>query len=153
MPYLGNVARLDLLWTHVHCAEEQPGIDLNAFARLSPDELARTCLSPKTTARWLWFAEQPAYTLWRLNREQQPMPDELDWQGEGALLTRKAGQVRWQAASAADCAFLDACSARLPLGLAAERALEIDPALDLSALITRLIGADVFTTATAEQLC
>lgn len=151
MPYLGNVARLDLLWTHVHCAEEQPGIDMNSLARVLPDELARLHLTPKAAARWLWFADQPVYTLWRLNREQHPMPDELNWQGEGALLTRKAGQVQWQPASASDCAFLDACSARLPLGSAAECALEIEPTLDLSALITRLISADVFTTSTAEH--
>lgn len=147
MPYLGNVARLDRLWTEVHCAEDEPVIDLSAIAKLSPNELGRTRLKTNAAVRWMWFAQQPAYTIWRINREQADLQGELDWRGEGALLTRKAGTVFWQAASAAECAFLDACAQDLTLNTAMEKALEIQPTLDLSDLIANLVTANAFVTA------
>lgn len=147
MPYLGDVARLDLLWTAVHCADDEPVIDLSAIAKLSPSELGCTRLKTSATVRWIWFAQQPAYTIWRINREQVCLQGELDWRGEGALLTRRAGRVFWQAASAAECAFLDACAADLTLDLATDKALEIQPTLDLSELIAHLVTASAFVTA------
>lgn len=144
MSYLGDVARLDLLWTEVHCAKDEPDIDPRAFASLSQKDLACSRLTPRAASRWAWFPDHPAYTLWRLNREQRDMPDELDWRGEGALLTRKQSRVCWEAASAADCTFLDACAAHLPLELAAEKTLEVQPDLDLADLIARLFSADAF---------
>jgi hypothetical protein len=147
MPYLGNVARLDRVWTEVHCAADEAGIDLNAFAQIFPTELENTKLTVSSAARWIWFDQQPAYTIWRINRELLDMPDDLDWLSEGALLTRKKGRVCWQAASAADLAFLDACAAGLSLGLAAEKAIEVQPDVDPSELITRLVMAHTFSAA------
>jgi len=150
MPYLGNVARLDRCWSQVHVALDEPSIDLAALGTVAPDDMGRLLLKPRAAATWRWFADQPAYTLWRINREQLEMPENLDWIGEGALLIRSAGRVTWQAVSATDCLFLDACVAGLPLEQAAERALELNPALDISDLLTRLVTADVFVSAVVE---
>ncbi|MCY1247951.1 hypothetical protein D9M72_613280 [compost metagenome] len=79
------------------------------------------------------------------------MPDELDWRGEGALLTRKQGRVCWETASVADCTFLDACAAHLPLELAAEKALEVQSDLDLTDLIARLFRADAFVAVSIHR--
>ncbi len=111
---------------------------------LSHKDLARSRLEPRAAFRWAWFPDQPVYTIWRLNREQRDIPDELDWRGEGALLTRKQGRVCWEAVSAADCTFLDACAAYLPIELAAEKALEVQSDLDLSELIARLFSTNAF---------
>lgn len=147
MPYLGDVALLDLLWTQVHCAEDEPVFEISTLARLSPTDLAKSRLTPRAACRWAWLPDSPAYTIWRVNREQLEMPDDLDWQGEGALLTRKAEKVHWQAASAADCAFLAACAAGLPLDQAADRAIAVEPAVDLENLIIRLVTAEAFVAA------
>jgi hypothetical protein len=144
MPYLGNVARLDLLWTQCHTAADEPGVDLNRIASLSPEQLATLQLTPRRAAGWRWFADQPVFTLWRHNREQTPLPEPLDWRGEGALLVRSAGAVSWQALEVGACAFLDACAAGHPLALAAAHASEVEPSLDLLELLTRLVSADVF---------
>ena len=145
MPYLGDVARLDLLWTQVHCAVEEPEIEMSLLAQLCATELASLRIIPRASARWIWLPDCPAYTLWHLNREQLPLPDELDWQGEGALLTRQVGRVCWQAASAADCAFLDACAAQLPLDQAMDRAVAVEPTLNLENCLIRLVSAGTFT--------
>ncbi|MDI1330621.1 DNA-binding domain-containing protein [Pseudomonas sp.] len=144
IPYLGDVARLDLLWTQVHCAADEPGMELNDLSQFPETELGNLRLTPRASTRWLWLPDCPAYTIWRINREQLEMPEELNWQGEGALLTRKAGRVHWQAASVADCAFLDACAAHLPLDLAADKAIETEPDLNLENLIIRLVSTNAF---------
>lgn len=142
MPYLGNVARLDRLWIAAHGAPEHPGIDLAALAGLDQHALLSTRFSPHATAHWAWFAEQPAYSIWRHNREQLAMPEELPWVGEGALLSRVGGQVIWQALSAGECVFLDACTAGLSLACSAEQALNEQPDLNMNELLPRLIKAN-----------
>jgi len=145
MPYLGNVARLDLLWNQCHTAADEPGIDLNHLANLTPEQLAGLSLKPRAAARWMWFAEQPVFTLWRHNRERIEMPEHLDWQGEGALLVRSGGVVGWQALAVGECAFLDACAAGASLQDAAAHATDSQPSLEIAELLTRLVSADVFT--------
>jgi hypothetical protein len=147
MPYLGDVARLDLLWTQVHCAADEPGLELNDLAQFPATKLGNLRLRPRDTTRWAWLPDCPAYTIWRLNREERKIPEKLEWQGEGALLTRKAGRMHWQAASAADCAFLDACAAHLPLDVAADWAIDVESGLNLENLIIRLVSADAFARA------
>ena len=147
LPYLGDVARLDLLWIAVHSATEESGFDIGTFGNLDEQTLLSTRLKPKQSARWIWCASHPAYTLWDVNRAQSEVPTSLDWQGEGALLTRNAGQVIWRPLSVGGCAFLDGCAARLPLGRAAELALDKEPDLDLNTLLVHLITANTFAAA------
>jgi hypothetical protein len=144
MPYLGNVARLDMLWTQAHTSADEPGIDLNWLASLDPERLGSLVLKPRAAARWQWFAEQPVFTLWHCNREKRELPEDLNWQGEGALLVRSEGAVRWQALDLGACTFLDACADGLPLEQAAQLASEAQPQLDFIELLSRLVSADTF---------
>ncbi|MFJ3482978.1 putative DNA-binding domain-containing protein [Pseudomonas sp. NPDC090202] len=144
LPYLGNVARLDRLWIASHSAVDQPGIDLAYIASLNAEQLTALRLTPRASARWAWFDDQPAFTLWRHNREHTDLPDPLDWHGEGALLVRSHGVVGWQPLDMGGCAFLDACAAGHPLALAAQHAEDRQPGLDILELLTRLVSADVF---------
>lgn len=141
LPYLSDVARLDRLWTEAHVAADQPPITPDALARLCADQLGGVVLRPHPAARWTWFAAHPAYTIWRANREQQALDDELAWVAEGALLTRPQAGVIWQAATQGSCAFLDACAAGLPLVQAAQCALEAQPSQDVAQLLADLISA------------
>jgi hypothetical protein len=144
LPYLANIARLDLAWTDVHAAADAPGIDIASIARLAPDVLGQMVFPLRPAVRWQWFAAQPAYTIWRCNREAVDMPAELEWSGEGALLTRPSGGVIWQPISVGGCAFLDACAASLTLDEAAQASLEAEPSLDFMQLLGSLITAGVF---------
>ncbi|MGV8920104.1 MAG: putative DNA-binding domain-containing protein [Pseudomonas sp.] len=146
MPYLGNVARLDRLWNEVHSEAEAGNLDLSVFADFTPEKMSLIRLTPRPAARWMWFSDQPAYSIWSINREQRQMPEELSWVGEGALLVRTTGQVEWQPLSAAGCAFLDACAAGQALDHAAHQALETAAELDFMALLTTLIQSGVFAS-------
>jgi len=141
LPYLAEVARLDRLWTESHAAADGPVLDRSAFARLAPDSLGEAVLEPHPAARWAWFDATPAFTIWSRNRDEAAADGEIDWRGEGALLTRPVGAVRWIPIDAAACRFLDACALGAPLSLALESALEADANANLVRLVNALLDA------------
>jgi hypothetical protein len=144
LPYLADVARLDRDWIEAHTARDQASLDPAALGRLAPEELGRTVLRPLQAARWRWFADQPIYTIWSVNRAGESLADDIEWQGEGALLVRCDGIVSWRAIGLGACAFLDACAAGVPLEQAANLALEAQPAIDIAQLLSDLLTAGVF---------
>ena len=98
-------------------------------------------LTPHPAARWHWFDDAPIHTLWSSNRQGDPMPPDLAWRGEGALLTRPHGAVQDEPISLATCAFLDACAAHQRLPQAIGAALNAEPTTDVSALLAQLMTA------------
>lgn len=144
LPYLAEVARLDRLWLEVFTAAEQPRLMPRALRAMTPQQLAGLHLQPCVAARWHWSG-LPAFTLWRCNRDGAELPEPLIWQGEGTLICRWGGAVRWQALSQGGCAFLDACAQGLRLDAASAVALEAEPALDFNELLVALFAAGVFT--------
>jgi hypothetical protein len=144
LPYLPGVARLDRFWTESHGAPDAAALDPAALAGLAPAALAATVLHPHAAARWAWFPGQPIYTVWQQNREASDAAGEIDWRGEGALLTRPHSVVRWLRLDAAGCAFLDACAAGSPLAAAAAAALAAQEDADLALLMKTLLEAGAF---------
>lgn len=144
LPYLSRVARLDRFWTEAHTAPNLAPLDPSCLSALAPEQLADLVLNPHPAARWAWFADQPIYTIWRRNREAIEDSNDLEWHGEGALLTRPHGVVSWIALDAAGSAFLDACHRGRPLADAASVALEQSPDTDLASLLSSLLQAGAF---------
>ena len=153
LPYLSGVARLDRCWTESHMAADATALAPAAIAGLPLAQLGQLVLVPHPAARWCWFEGQPIYSIWRRNRDAQGNEEgadaALDWTGEGALLTRLAGEVRWSALDAAGCAFLQACAAACPLAQAAEQALARQPGTDLAPLMATLLEAGAFCSVQA----
>ncbi|TAL99732.1 MAG: DUF2063 domain-containing protein [Paraburkholderia sp.] len=157
LTYLPGVARLDRLWIESHVAPDfvsEVGSENTTrraaeVARLSPGAFLRSVLLPNATARWAWFDAQPVYTIWRANREEVALPDALDWRGEGALLLRAGGRVTWRQVSEGTCALLDACAAGVTFGNAMERALEVEPDLDLVSITATLFADGAISAAVA----
>ncbi|WP_050477635.1 DNA-binding domain-containing protein [Herbaspirillum rhizosphaerae] len=146
LPYLGEVARLDRLWTECHIAADEAPLEAAMLAALGEVDLLQSALRPRASIRWRWCADQPAYSIWQANREQRELADELSWDGEGALLSRIDGQVVWQAAGPGMCAFLDACAAGENLQTATAKAVDAEPALDVARLLGTLIHAEAFAS-------
>ncbi len=146
LTYLSGVAQLDALWCEAHAASNAAPADAAWLARCPPGQLGQLVLTPHPAARWMWFADQPVFTIWRRNRATDDATgEEIAWQGEGALITRPADAVGWQPIGKAHCAFLDACKDRLPLADAADRALAAEPDTDLAALLECLLRAGALT--------
>jgi hypothetical protein len=144
LPYLADVARLDRDWIQVHVARDEGSIDPAALGLLAPEQLGRAVLRPLAAARWRWFADQPIYTIWSVNRAGETLADDIEWQGEGALLIRRDGIVSWRSMELGACVFLAACAARTPLEQAANQAIDAQPSLDIALLLSDLLTDGVF---------
>jgi hypothetical protein len=151
LPYLADVARLDRLWLEAFSAVQEPCLERADLAGMSATDLARCGLRPRAGVRWRWFAGQPIYSLWRYNREALPLPEEIPWHGEGALLVGGPAGVAWQPLERGACAFLDACRSGLDLDSASSLALGAQADLDFTALLGRLLGAAVFAPLTLPR--
>ena len=100
LPYLPGVAHLDRCWTQAHAAADAEAIDGAWLAALPPEALGDLRLAPHPAARWHWFADAPIYTIWQRNRSASDDHDDIEWRGEGALLTRAHDAVAWRPAGA-----------------------------------------------------
>lgn len=146
LPYLPGVARLDRSWSQAHVAADAATLAPRAVAALSAAQLAATRLLVHPSARWHWFDALPVYSIWCAQRDARPVPDDLTWTGEGALLLRRAGRVRWQALSRGACALLDACRRGAALQDAAAQAQQAEPALALADVFAELLRAGAFSS-------
>ncbi len=152
LPYLADVARVDRLWSEAHVAADDVAIEPAHLARLAPADMSRLTLRPHAAARWVWCDEYPIYTLWRRNRDcNSDSGAEIDWRGEGVLLTRPHGAVNDQTLSREGAAFLSACADGLSIEGAAAAALEARPASDLAALINQFLQAGAFAAVQATD--
>ena len=147
LPYLPAVASLDRSWTESHLAAEAPVLDGATLANAlqsqasSPDAL-RLRLHPAT--RWHWFDAMPAFTLWQRHRAGRIDDSAIEWLGEGAFLTRPAGQVQWQSLPQAGIALVEACALGAPLAAALEAASALATPADAGAQLARLVNAGAF---------
>lgn len=151
LPYLAAVARIDRLRSEAHAAADAAPLDPAALARRSPAALAGCRLVPHPAARWAWFEDTPAPTIWA--REHAPGGDrtEIAWRSEGILLTRPRDAVGHGFVGKAGCAFLDACAAGARIDEAAADALAAEPDADLSALMAQFLAAGAFTLLIQEN--
>lgn len=151
LPYLADVARLDRAWTEAHVAADEPVLRADDLVGWAPDALGRSVLVPHAAARWHWSRELPAYSIWHANRAGDGGMDDVAWQGEGALLTRREHAVESMGIGVAACRFLDACSEGRTIAQALAAALDADPEADLARLVTTLADAGAFTRIVAPR--
>lgn len=142
LPYLPAVARVDRLWMQAHTAADAPPLAAEPLAALPLDALATRIVPPHPAARWRFEPDVPVYTLWVGNRfDAQFTGEDLQWRGEGVLLTRPVAEVQHAPLSAAGAAFLDACAQGETLAGASAAAHACAAATDLAALMHQLLLA------------
>jgi len=156
LPYLAGVARLDRFWTEAHAARDARPLEADAIGAMSEDQLAQLVLRVHPSARWMWFDEQPIFTIWSRNRDDREtdgsVADDIRWHGEGALIVRPYDSVQTVPVGQAEIAFLDQCAAGRSLADAATAALEATPSADLAQLMARLFTAGAFAEIAHEGI-
>jgi len=145
LPYLPGVARLDRYWTEAHVADSEEVLDPAALTRLASGNFFRAQLQPHAATHWAWFDDAPIYTIWSRNRSNGAVDTDIQWQPEGALLTRPRDAVLWRPFGRAGCAFLSACAAGGTLADATHAALEVDAEADLGRLMADMLEAGAFS--------
>lgn len=144
LAYLADVARLDFAWCAAFSAPSEPCLALAELAGMTATELAKHHLPPRSSVRWCWFSQHPAYSIWRHSREGVAWPQDQPWVAEGVLLRGDAEGVAQQRLELGGCVFLDACAQGLPLNEASRVALQAQPELNFTDLLGRLLAAKVF---------
>ncbi len=145
LPYLPGVAQLDRCWTEAHIAADAAPLAAATLMALTPAQMSALALAPHPATRWRWFDAQPIYTIWSRNRGDGDPAADLDWHGEGALLTRPNDEVRWLPLTAGGAAFLDRCAAGDSIERAALAALGVEPDIEFARLIQQLLAAGAFS--------
>lgn len=145
LPWLPEVAWLDVLWSQCHTAADAPLLTPETVMALDATALAHTRLVPHPATRWRVCANWPAHSLWQAAREAWPDPNPATWAGQCTLLTRPHGVVLALECGLGTCALLDACARGEPVGAAVAGALATEPGLDLAATLGHLIANGAFT--------
>ena len=145
LPYLPGVARLERYWAEAHTAASTKILNPAELTRLATESFIHARLQLHAATRWAWFDHAPVYTIWSYNRSDTLVDSDIAWKAEGALLTRPHDTVEWCEIDQAGCAFLDACAEGGTLAEAAQVAIDIAPATDLSRLMTTLLEAGAFS--------
>lgn len=143
LPYLGDVARLELARRAAYHARDSRAMSPADLAAIAPDRLmdTRFCLSP---AHRIVSSRYPIGSIWWFNMEdgaQKPRPG-----GETVLISRPAYDPDLTLIDPATHAFLRAIAAGGTLETAHDAAIGTAPEFDLSAALTLVLGAGLFTT-------
>jgi hypothetical protein len=146
MPFLADLARMDLMWTDAHLAGDAPTLEPGAVAALGPADFAGLGLALHPATRFAAFGNTSP-SLWRAL--QPPGGDlaefELEPSPQGLLLVRPGLDIEHRLAGPGELAFLDACQAGERLADAAVAALTAQSDLDLTTTFAGLVAAGAFS--------
>lgn len=142
IPYLADVARIEIARTRAYHAADVAPLQPDALATQPPDALAQLSLRlhPSLTAL---TSPHPAVTIWRMNAGHAPLSAIASWQGEDAVIARPFLDVEVHAFAPGAATFLHAL-AHQPLGAAAETTLAAHPDFELATTLARLLAAGAF---------
>lgn len=139
VPYLADVARLEVLVLRAFHAADAPPLTAADFTGLTPDGAARLLLA-RHPAVGVLRSDWPVTALWEMNTGRRPLGDPPFWQGEDVLVTRPRWEVEVAALPAGAAAFLARLDAPAPLAEAAAAALATGDG-DLSVILHTLLAA------------
>lgn len=151
LPYLADVARLELAWLAAYHAAEADSLSPEKIFDAVGDapDRARLILHPSMR---LISSEYPVYSIWLHNREGRSEPLRLAEGGERVLLIRPTHKVVTSSVSTAVGAALEAIMAGMSLAEALDAAAEHDAAAPLSEVIRFIATSRVITAVTGKNL-
>lgn len=150
LPYLGDVARLELAWLAAYHARDAAAISAGEALARGGDapEALRLFAHP---ALQLYASERGGYSIWLHNKLENEGRLSVTAPREWALVTRPESEVRVIAVSRAvhDCVAALVGGARL--GEALELALAIDAEAEPAAILHTIFEAGAFADAAPEK--
>ena len=142
LPYLADVARLELAWQHAYHAVEATGLAPDSLVGLDEARLAGLRLKPHPSLRFLASAH-PISAIWLAHQAEEIGPVEFG-QGDQILVFRPEAQVVVMPVSPGAFSFVMALALDQPLAAAWEGALAIDPDFSLDREMAVLLAARLF---------
>jgi hypothetical protein len=142
VPYLGDIARIEMARSLAcHAADATP-LDADAFAALPADGLGelRVRMHPSLS---VITSAHPIYSIWRINRDPERFVPVSPWASEGVLVVRPRLRIRTQCITHGDAAFIRALATGVTLAGAVDVAKQAASKFSASASLSVLIGAKV----------
>ncbi len=148
LPYLADVARLEVARTRAYHAADADPLDPSRWEGLDPGILsgARIALHPSVQ---ILRSAYPIVTIWSMNSGEEVLASIEDCAAEDALVVRPHLDVQVRRLPVGGAAFLGALATGASLGDAALSTAAGYPEFDLAANLAGLIGAGLAT----ELLC
>ncbi|MFT0861866.1 putative DNA-binding domain-containing protein [Ancylobacter sp. G4_0304] len=144
MPYLADVARIEIARTRAYHAADVPRIGAEAFSVLTPDEISamHVELHPAVT---VLRSPHPIWAIFALASGWQPAAAIDDWLPQAVVVDRPAFDAVVRPLTTGAALFLGELGAGQPLGIAAAGVAQEAPDFDLPAALATLIGNGLAT--------
>jgi hypothetical protein len=143
LPYLPDVARIEVAWTRAYHAADRLPLGVTALASVAPERISDMALVPHPSAR-LVRSDFPVGSIWSAH-QGETVATVADWHPEAALVVRPAMHVEVHVLPPRDAAFAAYLLEGATLGEAAQTALAAAPDFDFGSALIGLIGLGVFS--------
>lgn len=142
LPYLPDVARLELARRSSYHAADAPPVPNDALSKIAPDRLMETRFTLAPAMR-IVPSPYPIIAIWDFNmvKDTPPPPPAA----QTALITRPELDLEMQVILPEQASFLTAITQGKPLGTAYDIATQINPKFDLSAAIVLMLQTKLIT--------
>jgi hypothetical protein len=152
IPYLGDIARIEMARGLAYHAADATPLDPDAFAALPAEGLGETRfrLHPSLS---IIKSSHPIYSIWHMNQDPVRFTPASPWASEAVLVARPRLKVRTQCITHGDAAFIRALAAGSTLGEAARVADQCVARFSLSESLAVLLGARVVVGIASESSC
>lgn len=146
LPYLADVARLEIAWLQSYHAEEAAPLTPAEIIQKIGDrpEDARLALHPSVR---LLSSEYPFYSIWLHNHEKREGTLQLTGGGERVLLVRPEASVEATRISAGAYLAIKEIAGGSTLGVAIESATDQHAATDVNVLISEIVSFGIVVSA------
>ena len=148
LPYLADVARLELAWNFAYNAAEREPLAPQALTAFPPQALETLCLTPHPSLRFV-ASNWPVMAIWRAHQAQGGPDGSVDLEAGGDMLLvyRPRHDTFIRKVGAGAFAFVMALAARQSLAAAVTSALSGDPDFNVAGELSALLAADLFAEA------
>lgn len=144
LPYLADVARLEIARSHAYHAEDVDPLDPQALAAVPPERLAEIRFRAHPSLAVV-ASPHPIGTIWAMNSGQAEPGPIPDWRGEEVLVCRPHMLVETRVLPPGGALFVGALAEGATLGEAYATAAASAADFDLTLHLTGLIQAGCFT--------
>jgi hypothetical protein len=143
LPYLPDVARLEALYLKTYNAADSVAMPREILQALSPEAMEMAVIQLCPTL-FLMESRYSVFDIW-LAHQSDNIPSKLNVdKPQVGWCHRKGLGVEIEPLSAGNYAMICELSARVPFGIAVERAVAVDPAFDLTAFLTKVVKCGLF---------
>lgn len=144
LPYLPDVARLELAWLAAYHAADAEPLSPADLAQVAPERMAGLRLALHPSARFV-SSPYPILDIWRANREDNAVgPVDLTQGGGSLMAIRPRLEVEVRRLTPGLAAFLSVCAKGGTLTDAADAALAAEEEFDLTRALHGLIRGETF---------